>query len=61
MRIVKCEKIYLSQNEATTWAKFNQVLDGLAQGSENPNIFERVSAIQSLMYDLWEEVEEVEG
>lgn len=60
MRIVKCEKIYLSQNEATTWAKFSQVLDGLEQGSENPNIIKLVSAIQDLMYDLWEEVEDVE-
>ena len=60
MRIVKCEKIYLSQNEATTWAKFSQVLDGLEQGSENPNTIELINTIQGLMYELWEEVEEVE-
>ena len=36
MRIVKCEKIFLSQNEADIWTSFNLVLEGLERGSENP-------------------------
>ena len=60
MRIVKCEKIFLSQNENETWTNFEQILDGLDQGSENPNIKTLICKIQSLLSDLWEEVEDVE-
>lgn len=60
MRIVKCEKIYLSQNEADTWVNFEQILDGLKRESENPNIVDLVSEILSLSNDLWREVEDVE-
>lgn len=60
MRIVKCEKIFLSLNEADTWTNFDQILEGLERGSENPDIKDLVCEIQSLLSDLWEEVEEVE-
>ena len=60
MRIVKCEKIFLSQNEFNTWSNFYQILCGLERGSENPNTKNLVCKIQSLLDDLWEEVEEVE-
>lgn len=60
MRIVKCEKIYLSQNEADTWTNFDQILEGLERGSENPNTINLINKIQSLLGDLWEEVEDVE-
>lgn len=60
MRIVKCEKIFLSQNEADTWTNFDQILEGLYQGCENPDTINLINKIQSLLSDLWEEVEEVE-
>lgn len=60
MRIKKCEKIFLSQNEADTWTKFEQILEGLEKGCENPNTLSLVARIQDLLNDLWEEVEEVE-
>ena len=60
MRIVKCEKIFLSQNEADTWTEFEQLLEGLERGSENPDIKNLVNKIQSYLCDLWEEVEDIE-
>ena len=60
MRIVKCEKIYLSQDEADIWDNFEQILNGLERGSENPNTKNLICKIQSLLNDLWGEVEDVE-
>lgn len=60
MRIKKYEKIFLSQNEADTWTKFEQILEGLEKGCENPNTSSLVALIQDLLNDLWEKVEEVE-
>lgn len=60
MRIVKCEKIFLSQNEADTWRSFDQILEGLYRGCENPDTINLICDIQSLLVDLWEEVEDVE-
>lgn len=37
MRIVKCEKIFLSSNEMEAWLDFIQFLDNLERGCENPN------------------------
>lgn len=60
MRIVKCEKIFLSQNEVDTWTSFDKILEGLYRGCEDPNNENLICKIQSLLSDLWEEVEEVE-
>lgn len=60
MRIVKCEKIFLSQNEADIWEKFGQILEGLERGCENPDRLNLIDEIQVLLGDLWEEVEDVE-
>ena len=60
MRIVNCEKIFLSQNEFSTWENFYLILGGLERGSENPNTKNLICKIRSLLDDLWEEVEEVE-
>lgn len=60
MRIVKCEKIFLSQDEADTWENFEKILDGLYQGCENPDTTKLVDEIQDLLGALWEEVEDVE-
>ena len=60
MRIVKCEKIFLSQNEADTWKDFEKILEGLRRGCENPNTIDLIIKIQLLLSDLWGEVEDVE-
>ena len=60
MRIVKCEKFYLSQKESDTWASFDQILEGLERGCESPETIILINKIQSLLSDLWEEVEDVE-
>lgn len=60
MRIKKYEKIFLSQNEADTWTKFEQILEGLEKGCGNPDTSSLVALIQDLLNDLWEKVEEVE-
>ena len=60
MRIVKCEKIYLSMEEQGIWNNFDQILEGLERGCENPGTVMLVNKIQSLLSDLWEEVEDVE-
>lgn len=60
MRIVKCEKIYLSDNEADVWLAFEKILGGLKRGSENPTTKNLVCEIEVLMYELWKKLEEVE-
>lgn len=60
MRIEKCEKIFLSQNEANTWTKFEQILESLGKGCEDPNTLSLVARIQDLLNDLWEEVEDID-
>lgn len=60
MRIVKCEKIFLSQNESDIWEKFEQILEGLEQGCENPDRINLINKIQFLLGELWGEVEDVE-
>ena len=60
MRIVKCEKIFLSQNEADTWTKFSQILEGIERESENSYILDLISEIIGHMSDLWEEVVDIE-
>ena len=53
MRIEKKEVIFLSQNEADTWTKFSQILEGIERESENPYILDLISEIVSHMSDLW--------
>lgn len=60
MRIVKCEKIFFSQNEIDTWVKFLQILEGLERGSEDPYIIDLVNKITNNMSDLWEKIEDIE-
>lgn len=60
MRVIKCEKIYLSQNEADTWTKFSQILEEMERESENPDILDIIGEIINYMSDLWEEVEDIE-
>lgn len=60
MRIVKCEKIYLSQDESITCTKFSQILEGLERECECPDIIDLIDKIQSYLCDLWEEIEDIE-
>ena len=60
MRIVKCEKIFLSQNESDIWTKFENILEGIERGSECPDTINLINKIQSYLCDLWEEVEDIE-
>lgn len=60
MRIVKEEKIYISENEADVWHNFHQILEAIERGSENPNTVNLVIGIEYSLSDLWEKIEEVE-
>lgn len=60
MRIVKSEKIYLSQNESVTWTEFSQILEGLQRECECPDTIDLIDKIQSYLCDLWEEIEGIE-
>lgn len=60
MRIEKREAIFLSQNEADIWTKFNQILEGIERESENPYVLDTIGEIIGHMSDLWEEVEDIE-
>ena len=57
MRIVRTEKIFLSQNEADTWIKFSQILEGLERESKNPDVSSLTNLVQDLLNDLWKNVE----
>ena len=52
--------IYLSQEEADTWTKFSQILEGIEGESENPYILDIISEITGHMSHLWEEIEDID-
>lgn len=60
MRIKKKEMIFLSQNEADTWTKFTQILEGIERESENPDIKDLVLEIKSCLNALWDGIEDVD-
>lgn len=60
MRIEKREMIFLSQNEADTWTKFSQILEGIERESENPDIKDLVLEIKSCLCVLWDGIEDIE-
>lgn len=60
MRIVKCEKIFLSMNESQTWEDFEKILTGLEKGCECPDTINLINKIQTHLCDLWEEIEDIE-
>lgn len=53
MRIVKSERVILSQNESDTWTEFENILFGLARETQNPNTEKAIIKIQNLLNDLW--------
>lgn len=54
MRIVRSERVILSQNENDTWINFDNILSGLARETQNPNTEKAILKIQNLLNDLWE-------
>lgn len=60
MRIVKCEKIFLSQNEADTWKKFEQILKEIERESNNSDVLYHIGEMILHMSDLWEEIEDID-
>lgn len=54
MRIVRSERVILSQNENNTWIDFDNILSGLARETQNPNTEKAILKIQNLLNDLWE-------
>lgn len=54
MRIVRSERIVLSQNENRTWIDFDNILSGLARETQNPNTEKAILKIQNLLNDLRE-------
>ena len=54
MRIVRSERLILSQNENDTWIDFDNILSGLARETQNPNTEKAIIKIQNLLHDLWE-------
>ena len=57
MRIVRSERVILSQNENDTWIDFGNILSGLARETQNPNTEKAILKIQNLLNDLWEVME----
>ena len=57
MRIVRSERVVLSQNENNTWINFDNILSGLARETQNPNTEKAILKIQNLLNDLWEEMD----
>lgn len=60
MRIEKREMIFLSQNEADTWTKFSQILEGIERESENPDVKDLVLETKSCLNALWDGIEDIE-
>lgn len=57
MRIVKSERVILSQNESDTWLALENILSGLARETQNPNTEKAILKIQNLLNELWEEMD----
>lgn len=56
----KKEAIFLSQEEADTWAEFKQILEEIEKESKNPYILDTIGEITEHMLDLWDEVEDID-
>ena len=54
MRIIRSERVILSQNENDVWINFDNILSGLARETQNPNTEKAILKIQNLLNDLWE-------
>ena len=57
MRIVRSERVILSQNENDIWIEFGSILSGLARGTEKNNTKKMIIEIQRLLANLWDKTE----
>ena len=57
MRIIKSERIILSQNENDTWIALDNILSGLVRETDNPETEKDIVKIQNLLNDLWESLD----
>lgn len=57
MRIIKSERIILSQNENDTWIMLDNILSGLARETDNLETKKDIVKIQNLLNDLWESLD----
>lgn len=57
MEFVKSEIIILSQNESDIWIEFDNILSGIARGTENPNTAKMIIEIQNSLHKLWNEID----
>ena len=57
MKIVKTERIILSQIENDLWCEFDNFLSGIARGTENPDTEKTVLKVQELLSDLRENMD----
>ena len=57
MKFVKSERIILTQNESDNWIEFDNILSGLARGTENPETEKMVIEIQNSLQDLWNAID----
>ena len=53
MKIIKCEKIRLSLDEARTLAKTERILETIYRESEDPSTKKLICKFQCLFEDLW--------
>lgn len=60
MRIVKSEKIFLSQEESDIYTNFCILLERLKNSSEDSETVSLVENIENLLSDLWEKIEDVD-
>lgn len=58
MRFVQSERIILSQNESDIWIEFDNILSGLARGTQNSNTKKMINEIQMSLHNLWNLMEE---
>jgi len=57
MRVIRSEKIFLSQKEADIWVKFDQILEGLGRECKNPSTIESIDNVQFILSELWKKIE----
>ena len=57
MKIVKCEKIYLSRHETNIWTKFDELIKDLHQGSEDLDTLYLINQLEFFMNELQKKME----
>ena len=61
MKIVKYEKILLSESELDIWNQFDELLDNMLRDSNNSKTIELIQEVQNSMFELVNYVGEEEN